>query len=120
MDDVVDWEEAEGCLLTRLGFCGCGMPDEALTLIHDLLDYIEDRHKPYDGPFQGPEWDKHCRDDEEAIKKVITGNPDGVRYVLFYLLDSKEITTHGGSVPGWIEDNEFRDKLKSYIEYIKS
>jgi hypothetical protein len=113
-------EEIEGELLERLGFCGCGMPNAALILIHELLIYIEERWSThYNGPFQGPEWESHCKSDKDAIKHVIERNYDGICYVLFYLLDHKRITSHGGSVPGWIEDDDFRDKLKNYIEYIK-
>lgn len=33
-------------LLNRLGFCGCGMPDAALQLIHDVLQYLKDFRMP--------------------------------------------------------------------------
>lgn len=113
MDDLKSY------LLERLGFCGCGLPDDALTLIHDLLNYIEVfRSHPYTGHFPGAEWDAYCASDKDALQKVIDDNEDGVKYCLFYLIADKNITNHGGSVPGWIEDYEFKDKLKTYIDYI--
>jgi hypothetical protein len=120
MDEIVDWSDIELELLQRLGFCGCGMKAEALYLINDLLDYIDHRSRPYRGAFQGPDWKKHCQDDKDAFNKVITDNPDGVKYVLFYLIADKDITSHGGSVPGCLEDYEFRDKLKSYVAHINN
>lgn len=120
MDDCVDWNDVAEELHTRLGFCGCGMPKEALTLINDLLEYIDYRSQPYKGTFSGPEWTQHCKDARDALDKIISNNPDGVKYVLFYLIADKNITAHGGSVPGWIEDHTFKNKLKSYIEHINS
>lgn len=64
------------------------------------------------------DWDDHCAADKSALQKVIDDNPDGVKYCLFYLIADKDITNHGGSVPGWIEDYSFKDKLKSYIDYM--
>ncbi len=119
MDEIIDWGDVQGYLLGRLGFCGCGIPDVALSLINDLLAYIEEfRSKPYTGSFQGKEWDAHCSADKAALQKVIDDNQDGVKSCLFYLVSSKNITNHGGSIPGWIEDHEFRRKLKSYIDYM--
>ena len=121
MDDFIDWKGVEGELCERLGFCGCGRPKESLSLINDLLEYVENyRSKPYTGAFQGAEWDKHCQDDVDALNKVIADHPDGIKYILFYLISDKDITEHGGSVPGWIEDYDFKNKLKSYIDYINS
>ena len=34
--------EIEDEILDRLGFCGCGMPDDAIRLINDLMKYIWD------------------------------------------------------------------------------
>jgi len=112
-----NWNELESELLERLGFCGCGAPDEALLLIHDLLVHFENhRAINYTGSFEGAEWEKYCKDEKESLNKVLDDNKEGIKYALFYLLDDKGITNHGSSVPGWVEDTEFMDKLKLYVK----
>lgn len=111
-------EDLEQTLCERLGFCGCGMPDDALSLINDIIQkYIG--MPPYSRGFNGKEWREHCENKERILKKIIDENYDGVRYVLFYLLDDKKITFHGGSVPGEIEDKEFANKLSRYAAMIE-
>jgi hypothetical protein len=106
-------------LLEKLGFCGCGSPNDALKLIHDLIQYLE-QFRDYKGPYHGIEWEEYCKEDKDSLKKVIDENYDGICYTLFYFLDSKEITSHGGSVPGWLEDHDFYEKLKRYLNRINS
>lgn len=103
-------------LIERLGFCMCGLPEEALKFIHDLLAWVDHRMNSKAPALQGEEWTKYFRDIDAGYDKILADNKDGLKYMLFYFLDDKELTEHGGSVPGWILDTEFYDKLKQYIQ----
>lgn len=118
MDSESDLIEHE--ILERFNFCGCGAPEEFIRLINDVMQWIDKKlNKPYSGKFHGSEWDALTDDYEKAWDDLISSNRRGVEYALFYLLDSKEITTHGGAVPGWIEDKEFMNKVEKYVEGLK-
>jgi hypothetical protein len=111
-----EWSDDEENLFDRLGFCGCGLPDEALKFIHDLLGWVDHRMNSKAPALQGEEWTNYCRMIDDGYDKVLADNKEGLRYMLFYFLDDKKITEHGGSVPGWILDTEFYDKLKQHIQ----
>lgn len=114
-----NWDDVKSELLERLGFCGCGLPDDALQLIHDLIEFIDGRfNKECNASAGSDKWKSHCDDMRASLRKVLHDNMSGIEYVLFYLLDNKEITEHGGCVPGFIVDKEFMNTLKSYINHI--
>lgn len=100
-EDGVSFENAESFITTgMLDFCGCGSPDEAMNYVGDALRLIVNR--------QGlayPEWEKET-------KKLF--NSDGAEYFMWYFLDNKGLTEHGGSVPGWLTD-----KGKALLEDIE-
>jgi hypothetical protein len=102
-----------------LGHCGCGMPAENLELIFDMLkihqDYRNNAVKVNDASFKKA-WDEY----QETIKNYITENWKKFDYFFSYVMNDKNIMEHGGSVPGWICDDNFVDALNVWhAEYIK-
>lgn len=102
-----------------LGFCGCGNPEQNLLLIHQLLTKHEDGQKKRSGlPYQ----EGHvlfCMQEEE-LKKFAQDNWEGLLRFFWYVMAEKNITNHGGSIPGWVEDRNFMDALEKWkIEYEK-
>jgi hypothetical protein len=102
-----------------LGFCGCGDPESVLTLIHDLLiikekiSNIDHTNKSYNDLqpiYESFRQEKH---------KLFSDNLEAIEWYFEYLLDKKDITTHGGNVSGsWIDDENFFEALKLWkIQY---
>lgn len=96
-EDGVSLGDASGALRELFGFCGCGCPDAALAYVRDAMRLVAMR---------GPEafearskWYKSVK--QPAIDALFHGNR-GAEYFMWYMLDSKELTEHGGSVPGWL------------------
>jgi hypothetical protein len=88
-DNGAHHETADMVIQTgMLGFCGCGSPDENVSLLGKVLRLINSRQElTYD------EW----------IIKVREVLPNGdIEYFMWYWLDKEEYTEHGGSVPGWL------------------
>lgn len=82
------------------GFCGCGMPWLSISLVGKVLKHIQVKTS-----------EKAYKDWQEEGKKIAS---EEVLYFIYYWLDYKGYTDHGGSVPGWLtEDGE---KLLHYIE----
>lgn len=73
-----------------LGFCGCGRPDDALQLIIDVT-----KTRAF------PDKDLTVLDFQDTVE-LIRGNAELAAYIIFYLLNEKGLTEHGGSVPGWL------------------
>lgn len=119
-DEYVSYTDIKSELLSRLGFCGCGLPDESLNLINDLMIYIRQWNTPFEGILLSKEWEIRNKANHEYLHKIIASNYDGLCYVLFNLLADKNITRHGGSLPGWVEDYKFAEKLEKYINHINN
>jgi hypothetical protein len=84
-----------------LGFCGCGMPDMVIDLIRKALELIKERVN---------------LDYEELRKKELElFKNDNIAYFVYYFLDSKGLTEHGSSVPGWLT-NKGEELLEDLIE----
>ena len=99
------YEDAEEFICTYiLGFCGCGMPDSALEHVYKALQLVAIRHK-----MKYEEWADKCRE-------VFANH--GAEYFMWYYLDNKGFTEHGGSVPGWLTaDGE--ELLSDLTELVK-
>lgn len=112
--DVVDptgchHEGPADAVASYLGFCGCGMPEEALKYVRDrlrLLDAawtepgsasVKDVVANYFG--ENPERKQRWKDIYDAFKD------HGEFYFFWYWADTMGITEHGGSVPGWLTDH---------------
>jgi hypothetical protein len=92
-EDNCHWEDAESFLAGKImGFCGCGNNEVALKYIRDVMELIEKIHTG-----EGESW----RAAYTALDDFFSNN-SGLQYTIYYLLDMKELTTHGGSVPGWL------------------
>ena len=89
------YEDAESLIATGvLGFCGCGMPDAALEHVRKALQIVDDLKQLV--------WEKKITYEQwEERKKEVFAN-SGQEYFMWYFLDNKELTEHGGSVPGWL------------------
>ena len=83
------YDDDESFISTHiLGFCGCGCPEEALKYIKGILELLKDYKDPN-------YWSK--------LDNFFNNN-EGLKYTMFYLLDSKGLTEHGYSVPGWLTE----------------
>ena len=77
--DGCSWRTPEGFLHGYvMGFCCCGQPEMVLAYVRDVLRDIKNQS---------------CPDKDSAPT-----------YLVWYWLDSKDFTEHGGSVPGWLTD----------------
>ncbi|MGR9130754.1 hypothetical protein ACU8NX_18560 [Rhizobium leguminosarum] len=86
--------EAQAMYFDQLGFCGCGSPEEVHKFVCDCLGAF-DREK------QEPEW----HDAIELIKETVTNDPENAAYFIAYVLDTLNLTEHGGTVGGaWLSD----------------
>lgn len=84
--DIDDNDELEMVILDDfLGFCGCGLPDDAIDALFRYLIALSQETEDYD---------------PEQFDQVTTDQ--GVLTLLHYVMDSNKITEHGGSVPGWL------------------
>lgn len=72
--------------LDKLGFCGCGNPDKCLDLITKILELLNRNDKE--------KWNelKQINDTETMLD------------IIYYMLDDKLFTDHGGCIPGWASD----------------
>ena len=95
----------DNILTNSLGFCGCGQPEAAESLIFKCLTMGE----------------LCSRDLWQGIRQEIVDNPDGALYIILYLLNHAELMEHGGSVPGWLcsEGEEMLKLLKAKREATK-
>ena len=94
-EDNCFYENAENFISTgMLGFCGCGEPDEALSYVHKALQIVDDLSRLVHGKkITYEQWEENNKD--EFVN-------DGAMYFMWYFLDNKGLTEHGGSVPGWL------------------
>ena len=72
--------------LNMLGFCCCGQLEEALRHVQKNLRGIKHLR-------EGLSW-------EDFVAEL--GGDIGTRQIIWYMLDDKGFTEHGGSVPGWL------------------
>ncbi len=83
-------DEKEQDFCDRLGFCGCGMPDELLPYVADALRHVADLSN------NSPDaWDER-----RAELYPVPGSD----WFMWEVLNEKGLTEHGGSVPGWLTD----------------
>lgn len=107
----ISYEYADQAIkgIYELGWCGCGDPDSALEYLAKSLQLIkllrEDDLKWTDWKI---EVDKHHKNDGEC-------------YFVWYFLDHKGFTEHGGSVPGWLSQKgkELLEDIEEYLETLK-
>ncbi len=106
------YELLEDNLLKKLGFCGCGNPNKVFVFIKKLLDLKINKDRAYKDNINS--W---YEDYSAALDKLFAENTDNLMWLVEYVLDDKEITSHGGNVSGsWVEDLEFKNMLDLYCE----
>ena len=82
------FDTAEDLLRYQVGYCGCGDPESALKYLARVLDFVN-RYL-----------DVGADDGTEAELFPVEGSI----WHTYYMLDDKELTEHGSSVPGWLTD----------------
>lgn len=96
--DGWDYDNLGDYIMTGLlGFCGCGMPEEALKWLRDCLSDVEHR--------SNVEWKQEPPVYQGRIHARMEPLPRGVEYLLWYWMDSLQLIEHGGSVGGsWLTE----------------
>ena len=97
--DGTDYVRPDGChydsavdaLGSVLGFCGCGAPEAALRYVRSALRCLNP-----------PTWKDY--DAWRARADAVFRGDEGAEYVMWYLLSDKNLTEHGGGVPGWLTE----------------
>jgi len=118
----VHYEDENGCEFDNiehflqskiLGHCACGMPDDNLKLVHDMLTIYQDfRDKDKDLKFLSNEAKSTWNKKEDDFKNYVHENWQKFVYFFWYVMNDKKIMEHGGSVPGWICDDNFLEAIK--------
>ncbi len=104
-EDGVSFQTAQDFIGGKLGFCGCGDPDEALNYIKCVLQSIEDRQKP------------ECDFRLNIVNLIaLTGK---AHYFTLYFLDDKGLTEHGSSVGGCWLTQKGSELLEDLTELLK-
>lgn len=62
------------------------------------------------------EWKDACKRDNEEEQRVFGSG--GAAMFFYYFLDTKDLTDHGGSVPGWLNEkgDALLDELTEFLE----
>ena len=94
----------EEYLSSTLGFCGCGRPGDVVEMVIEIFNILN----------QDFEYDEKT----DKLKELFGISDDKKYYTMlsfvFYILDNKNILTHGSSIGGaWI-DEDFKELLELY------
>lgn len=68
-------------------FCGCGRPEDAVSLIREALDGPSRDYKPETPPLR-----------HDELSALIAKDPDRAAWLVMYALDAWQLTEHGGSI----------------------
>lgn len=108
----IDCENAEDLLhVGLLGFCGCGQSQENLLYILGGLELINDNCPVRVNDDNFEKWHK-----EKDIRVVAHFGNINAAYFFYYWTDKKDLTEHGGSVPGWLTDKG-KEMLGLFVEW---
>ena len=80
------------------GFCGCGCPDDNLIYVRDSLRLLAKFRFSYHD--EKEKWEDFYKMYRLSVDNHFKSS--GAEYFMWYWLDNKGYTEHGGSVPGWI------------------
>ena len=81
-----------------MGWCGCGMPEETLGFLCDVLEYFG-RERAI--PFTHEAYER----DKALESKAFRTTDQALQYFIRYCLDAKDLIEHGTSIPGaWLTD----------------
>ena len=91
-EDVCHHEDAESLIQTGiLGLCGCGTPDDNLKYVLGGLRLIKELRECSDWNTWNEKCIKHFGSSESA-------------YFFWYWCAKEELSEHGSSVPGWLDE----------------
>jgi hypothetical protein len=90
-DSVIDFAQ-KGCL----GLCDCGNPEQNIRYIHNMMDLLDRLNS--DTRKDAIEWKEF-----DKLSTSLAGNKISAQF-FWYWLDWRELTNHGGSIPGWLTD----------------
>lgn len=88
-------ETAVDYVMEQLGFCACGNPDGMVGYVRGAMELLEAGHGSDSTAFH-------------YFDSVLAAD------FMWYWLDSKGYTTHGGAIPGWLTDSGV--ELLKYIQ----
>lgn len=102
-EDGCHHQDAIEFIIERIfGFCGCGCPYDVAEYIRQALQSIYDiEQKVWTNKVTYNEW----KNDNDNKKKKKIYSSQGAEYFIYYVLDQKGLTEHGGSVPGWLTES---------------
>ena len=111
-EDDIYYEDSESFLQGKiLGFCNCGMPENSLKHVQLALRQVSN--------LKCIVWEKKQTIEEwDAENNKLLGGETGT-YFMWYWLDTKGFTEHGGSVPGWLTESGYK-LLEDLDEYFKN
>jgi hypothetical protein len=98
------YEDPDGCSYDTaedfmqcyvIGQCGCGDPTSNVKYVGKMLAYVHDLKQSV--------WSKDISYEEWQEKGRDLGTHSSIQF-MFYWLDEKGFTEHGGSIPGWLTD----------------
>lgn len=102
-EDGIWFETAEDFMCDILGFCGCGLPEEAFAYIAGVMELLKNRSDMNRNMLLDEMGtSKECQENEKKLKDYFKSQ--GEEYFMWYYLDDKEFTEHGVGVPGWPTD----------------
>lgn len=101
-----------------LDFCGCGMPEEVLGKMRDVLrtqSAIAKAHQewPKDMKYPNGKATLEMQALHDEAEKAAGVDPAS-RYLIYYVLTKVGLMEHGGSVPGW--PTRFGEELLNFLE----
>jgi hypothetical protein len=101
-DDPVDFIQG-----SVLDFCCCGQPENNLEYIGQVLRHVLNLKEKV--------WAKEWEYDHWVEEGSKIGTSTQLDFV-YYFLDQKGLTEHGGSIPGWLTD--YGENILKDIEQI--
>ncbi|HJY22908.1 MAG TPA: hypothetical protein VJ279_08495 [Hanamia sp.] len=102
-------------IVNKLKFCGCGDPASVLELLFNFIQLSQLHRTQKPAAIQGKEWGDYCKKQREEKKQLIINHPEAIEWLIYYVLDEKDIFTHGGNVSGgWLDDYEFFNLLTEW------
>jgi hypothetical protein len=115
--DGCDYDDFRDFILQSVfDFCGCGALYCAAEFIRDGLQYFKTKEAITAKHQTAEDWSAICK--ELAAEEERVFGSRGSAMLFFYVLDSKDLTEHGGSVPGWLNEKG-EALLEELTEFLK-
>jgi hypothetical protein len=92
----------------KMQWCGCGEPNGAMELLGEVLEVLA-----WKFDLKTEIWESFYARYSDKLEQLVRYKTDyRLACTYFYILESAELTEHGGSVPGWLTD-EGEELLKN-------